>query len=57
MNSIAKDLESPIKISMMHARHSFANIAWNKQVPVSYIAEIIAHSSVKTTNSYLKEYF
>ena len=54
MNVLSQELGIPIAISMMHARHSFANVAWNKRVPVSYIADCMSHSTVQTTSSYLK---
>ncbi|WP_235299528.1 tyrosine-type recombinase/integrase [Portibacter marinus] len=54
MNKLSSLLQLSFKVGPIHARHSFANLSWNKKVPISYIANTMSHSSIKTTSSYLK---
>jgi len=46
-------VNSPIPLSMYVARHSWASIAKNKNIPISIISESMGHSSEYTTQIYL----
>jgi integrase len=54
LKRLAKSVKLEVKLSFYHARHSFANIALNKNVPLSYISDQLSHSSISTTKLYLK---
>jgi len=50
---ISDMVNSPIPLSMYVARHSWASIAKNKNIPISIISESMGHSSEYTTQIYL----
>ena len=43
----------PIPLTMYVARHSWASIAKQKQIPISVISDALGHDSEKTTLIYL----
>ncbi len=54
---IAKHESLQIKgLSTMVARHSFATIMKNSGSPVTFIGEILGHTSTRTTETYLKSF-
>ena len=54
-NYIGKELK--IKgLSTYVARHSYATILKNKGVPIAFISETLGHTSLKTTENYLKSF-
>lgn len=50
---IAKLLSIDIPLTLYVARHTWANIAYNQNVPISIISEGMGHNSEKTTRIYL----
>ncbi len=44
----------PFKVTTYYARHSYASIAKNDHVPTEVIKQSLGHTSVKTTENYLK---
>ncbi|MFI3296771.1 MAG: site-specific integrase [bacterium] len=50
---IAEMINLPIPLTMYVARHSWANIAKNNNIPISVISEGMGHNSEKTTQIYL----
>ncbi len=50
---LGKRLNLPIPLTTYVARHSWASIAKNRNVPVSVISEAMGHDSEKTTRIYL----
>lgn len=50
---ISDMVNSPIPLSMYVARHSWASIAKNKNIPISIISESMGHTSEYTTQIYL----
>ncbi len=53
LKHIAESVHSPIPLSMYVARHSWANIAKSKHIPISIISESMGHDSETTTQIYL----
>ncbi|MBO9701717.1 MAG: tyrosine-type recombinase/integrase, partial [Sporocytophaga sp.] len=41
------------KLSSHVARHTFATISVKKEIPIKIIADLMGHSTVKTTEGYL----
>ena len=50
---IGKKLEISVPLTMYVARHAWASIAKNKNVPLSVISEGMGHNSEATTRIYL----
>lgn len=55
LNKISKILGFP-RFSTMVSRHSFATISKDNEVSESFIKEQLGHSSIKTTQNYLKNF-
>jgi integrase/recombinase XerD len=53
MKRIASNLEIHKPITTYYARHSFATVLKNSGASIEFISEALAHSSQKTTKSYL----
>lgn len=53
LKKIAGKLSLPIPLTMYVARHSWANVAKSKNVPISVISEGMGHDSEATTQIYL----
>lgn len=53
LKKIGEMLDLPIPLTMYVARHSWASIAKNHNVPVSVISEGMGHDSENTTQIYL----
>lgn len=53
LKRLAQRIGIPKKVTMYCARHSWATIARNSNVPVSVISEALGHQSEKTTRIYL----
>lgn len=53
LTKINKILKLPIKLTTYTARHSFATILKNNNVPIAFISDSLGHSSIKTTQNYL----
>ena len=53
MKRIATNLELNKPITTYYARHSFATVLKNSGASIEFISEALAHSSQKTTKSYL----
>lgn len=54
MERIAAGLKLNMPLSLMTARHSFASISLQENVPLLAISESMAHASIATTENYLK---
>lgn len=54
LKRLAKRLRLNINLTMYVARHSWATIAREKNVPISVISDSLGHNSEKTTHIYLK---
>jgi len=50
---IGEQLDSPIPLTSYVARHTWANIAKSKNIPISTISEAMGHDSENTTRIYL----
>ena len=46
-------VQLPIPLTLYVARHSWASIAKQKQIPISVISDALSHDSEKTTLIYL----
>lgn len=53
LHAIGKELSLPLVLTTYVARHSWASIAKNKNIPISVISEGLGHDSEKTTQIYL----
>ncbi len=53
LKDLGERLRLPIPLTTYIARHSWASIAKNRNVPVSVISEAMGHDSEKTTRIYL----
>ena len=53
LKEIGKIVEIKLPLTMYVARHSWASVAKNKNVPISVISEGMGHDSEKTTQIYL----
>jgi len=53
IKQICKTIGIESNVSTYSARHSFATILQNSEVPISYISKSLGHNSIKTTESYL----
>lgn len=53
LKTLGKLLELPVPLTMYVARHSWASIAKNSNIPLSIISEGMGHDSEKTTRIYL----
>ena len=53
MRNIGKNLDLPISLTSYVARHSFASLAKQKNVPIAVISELLGHEDIKTTQIYL----
>lgn len=53
LKALGEKLNLPIPLTTYVARHSWASIAKNRNVPVSVISEALGHDSEKTTRIYL----
>ncbi|MFY0653893.1 MAG: site-specific integrase [Cyclobacteriaceae bacterium] len=56
MSRIGEKLGIDIKLTTYVARHSFATVSKNSGVPLEYISEKLAHTSLKTTALYLGDF-
>jgi integrase len=56
LNKIAEDLEIEGNLTSYVARHSWATIAKDLNVPISVISEGLGHEDIKTTQIYLDEF-
>lgn len=54
LKRLAKRLDLGVHLTMYVARHSWATIAKEKNVPISVISDSMGHNSEKTTQIYLK---
>ena len=54
LKRLAKHLGLNVNLTMYVARHSWATIAREKNVPISVISDSMGHNSEKTTRIYLK---
>ena len=54
LKKIGKELSIPTKLTTYVARHSWASIARNQEVPIAAISEAMGHTSERTTRIYLK---
>ena len=50
---VGEMVQLPIPLTLYVARHSWASIAKQKQIPISVISEALGHDSEKTTLIYL----
>ncbi|HEV7379285.1 MAG TPA: tyrosine-type recombinase/integrase [Dyadobacter sp.] len=53
MNGIAKQLEIKCTVNTYSARHSFATILLHSDAPLALISQLLGHTSISTTESYL----
>jgi len=53
LKTIGRKLDLPIPLTMYVARHSWASIAKNRNIPISVISECMGHDSESTTQIYL----
>ena len=53
LKKIGKQLGLEIPLTTYVARHGWANIAKNKNIPIATISEAMGHDSEKTTRIYL----
>lgn len=53
LRQIGEMIQLPIPLTMYVARHSWASIAKQKQIPISVISDALGHDSEKTTLIYL----
>lgn len=56
IKKIAKELEINPDITAVYARHSFATILMNQEVPIEYISKALGHSDISTTSNYLGKF-
>lgn len=56
LNKIAKKLEIKSHLTSYVARHSWATIAKDMNIPISVISEGLGHEDIKTTQIYLDEF-
>ena len=56
LNKIAKKLEIKSHLTSYVARHSWATIAKDLNIPISVISEGLGHEDIKTTQIYLDEF-
>jgi integrase len=54
MKKIANDLGIISPVTTMSCRHSFSTILQQNNVPISFISEALGHTSLITTQNYLK---
>lgn len=54
LKRLAKRMELDVHLTMYVARHSWATIAKERNVPISVISDSMGHNSEKTTQIYLK---
>ena len=54
LRRMARGLHLEANLTMYVARHSWASIAKDMDIPISVISEALGHSSLKTTQIYLK---
>lgn len=54
LRRMARQLHLEANLTMYVARHSWASIAKDMDIPVSVISEALGHNSIKTTQIYLK---
>lgn len=55
LKQIQKLAEIPVNVSFHTARHSFAYVMHQKNIPIKAISEMLGHSSVTITENYAKE--
>ena len=55
MKQIGEKLEFPIPLTSYVARHTFATIAKQKNIPITVISELFGHEDIKTTQIYMKD--
>lgn len=53
LRQVGEIAQLPIPLTMYVARHSWASIAKQKQIPISVISDALGHDSEKTTLIYL----
>lgn len=53
LKAIGERLETSIPLTMYVARHTWASIAWSKNISLSVISEAMGHDSENTTRIYL----
>ena len=56
LNRIAANVKVPVHLTSYVARHSWATIAKDLNIPVSVISEGLGHEDIKTTQIYLDEF-
>lgn len=56
IDRICKNLGFEEKVSLMHARHSFATISMNRGINTAYISKKLGHKDIKTTGAYLDSF-
>lgn len=56
LEKIGKLLLPGVKISSYTARHTWATLAFYREVPVGIISKALGHSSIKVTETYLKPF-
>lgn len=54
LQKFARRIGMPMKVTMYCARHSWATIAKEKNIPISVISDSMGHNSEKITRIYLK---
>jgi site-specific recombinase XerD len=53
--NIGEKLNLPIRLTAYVARHSFATLAKNRNIPIHAISQLLGHEDIKTTSVYLKD--
>lgn len=56
LHTIGEELSLPLVLTSYVARHSWASIAKNKNIPISIISECLGHDNEKTTQIYLASF-
>lgn len=56
LKRIGEELDLPIKLTTMTARHSHATILMNSGAPKAFIQRSLGHSSAETTDNYLADF-
>jgi integrase/recombinase XerD len=56
LKAMAKTIGLPLDISTYYARHSFATILMESEVPLAFISQKLGHADLKTTQNYLSQF-
>jgi len=56
MESIRKELDIPVAITNMSARHSFGTMLMRQHIPMAFIQRAYGHQYSSTTENYLGHY-